>query len=119
MTLRNKIAATLTAITIAAGPAFVLPAFAQQAPSEVSETEIDAFVIAYKEVATIEQEYTKRLQTAEGEAEQQAIINEAQVEMTQAVEDAPGIGVDRYVEILQLARNDTDLQSQLNSRLQD
>ncbi|RFP89371.1 DUF4168 domain-containing protein [Rhodobacteraceae bacterium 63075] len=119
MTFKNKLAATFTAITLAAGPAFVLPVQAQQPEAEVSGAEIDAFIGAYKDVVKIEQDYAQRLQTTEDKAEQEAMIEEAQVEMTQAVEDAPDIEVERYIEILQLAQADTDLQKELNSRLED
>ena len=39
--------------------------------------------------------------------------------MTQAIEDAPNIGVDRYVEILQMAQTDPELQQELGSRLEN
>jgi len=92
---------------------------AQQAPSEVSESEREAFIVAYKDVVAIEQEYNQQIQTAEDETTQQAILDEARAEMTQAVEDAPDISVDRYIEILRLAQSDPDLQADLTSRLQD
>ena len=117
--MNKTFAAALTAATFAAAPVIVAPAMAQQASAEVSQTEIDAFVVAYKDVVAVEQAYTQQLQAAEDEAAQQAILNEAQAEMTQAVEDAPDISVDRYIEIIQLAQNDPDLQADLTSRLQD
>jgi len=111
----------LTALTIAVAPIATLPAMAQQgnAQSEVSEAELDAFVIAFKDVVAIEQDYGTRLNDVTDEAERQALINEAQAEMTQAVEDAPDIEVDRYVEILEIAQTDPDLQAELTSKLQD
>ncbi|MCZ0811414.1 MAG: DUF4168 domain-containing protein [Pseudomonadota bacterium] len=117
-----KILATaITAATFAFAPVVAAPAMAQQstAPASVSEDELDAFVVAYKDVIAIEQEFGARLQEAGDEAEEQEIINEAQAEMTQAVDEAPDIDVDRYVEILQLAQTDADLQAQLTAKLQD
>lgn len=118
----TKILATaITALTIAVASVATLPAMAQQstAQAEVSESEIDAFVVAYKEVVAIEQDYGARLEGVADEAEQQAIISEAQTEMTQAVEESPNIEVDRYIEILQTAQTDPDLQAQLTAKLQD
>ncbi len=117
----KTLATAITAATIATAPIAVLPAMAQEAPSsaEVSDTELDAFVGAYKDVVVIEQEYGARLQDAGDEAEQQALISEAQAEMTQAVEDAPDIEVDRYIEILQIAQADPELQADLTAKMQD
>lgn len=118
MSLKKALATTLTVTALTMSPLLAGGVAAQQSTA-ISEAELEAFVGAYKDVVTIEQEYGSRLQGTEDEAEQQAIINEAQTEMTQAVEDAPDIGVDRYVEILQLAQNDPELQAQLNERIQD
>lgn len=117
----KALTAVFTVAMVATTPAFLLPAMAQQAPasSTVSEPELDAFVVALKDVIAIEQEYETRLHDVDDEAEQQAIIDEAQIEMTQAVDEAPNIEVDRYVEILQLAQADPTLQAQLTAKLQD
>ncbi len=116
--LNAKIFATaITVATIAAAPA----AIAQEAmaPATVSASELDAFVVAYKDVIAIEQDYGVRLQQAGDESEKQLIISEAQDEMTQAVEAAPDIEVERYIEIIQLAQADPDLQADLTAKLQD
>lgn len=121
MSMNKTLTAALAAATFATAPVIVAPAMAQQAPAqaEVSETDLEAFVVAYRDVVAIEQAYGQQLQAAADDAEKQAIITEAQVEMTQAVEDAPDIDVDRYIEILQLAQTDPDLQADLKQRLQD
>lgn len=117
------ISAVTTAVISAAAltPIAIAPAMAQDvaAPETVSETELDAFIVAYKEVAVIEQDYLQRIQNAGDEAEQQTIQSEAQSEMIEAVEAAPDIGVERYVEILQIAQIDPDLRSSLEARLQE
>jgi hypothetical protein len=121
MPLSKPLAAIVTAATFALAPVAAVPALAQEtsAPAAVSDAELDAFVIAYREVFALEQQFGAELQQAEDEATQQAIIAEAQAEMTQAVEDAPGIGVERYIEILQLAQADPELQAELTERLQN
>jgi len=121
MSKAKMLTTALTALTIAVAPVATLPAMAQQsnAQAEVSEAELDAFVVAFKDVVAIEQDYSTRLKDVTDEAEKQALINAAQAEMTQAVEDAPDIEVDRYVEILEIAQTDPDLQAELTSKLQD
>ncbi|GGH63752.1 DUF4168 domain-containing protein [Frigidibacter albus] len=121
MSISKILATAITAATITASPLVLAPAMAQQTidPASVSDSELDAFVVAYEEVAAVEQDYGARLQQADGEAEKQAIVTEAQAKMTQAIEETPNIEVDRYVEILQLAQVDTDLQAELTAKLQD
>lgn len=115
------ITAALTAATLTVSPGLVAPVMAQQAPvaSDLSESELDAFVVAFKDILVIEEQYQTRLQNAADEAERQDLIGEAQVEMTQAVDAVPDIDVDRYSEILQLAQADPDLQAQLIAKLEE
>jgi predicted ATPase with chaperone activity len=118
MPINKTLAAALTATALMVTPVVLAPALAQQAPVEVSEAEREAFVGAYKDVVAIEQAYAQELQAVEDEAAREALINEAQTEMAQAVAEASDISVDRYVEILRLAQTDADLQADLNARLQ-
>lgn len=117
----KSLATAIAAVTIAAAPIATMPAMAQQAaaPADISDSELNAFAGAYKEVVAIEAEFGARLQGVTDEAEQQAIVSEAQSEMTQAVEEAPDIEVDRYIEILQIVQVDPDLQAKLSEKLQN
>ncbi len=117
----KTIAAALTAATLAVSPVIVTPALAQQAPvtTEVSESELDAFVVALKDVIVIEEQYGERLQQASDDAERQDIMNQAQTEMAQVVEETPDIDIDRYVEIMQLAQTDADLQADLMAKMEE
>lgn len=123
MSNAKKLATAITAAALAIAPVVMTPAMAQDstapAPAPVAEDELDAFVVAYKDVIAIEEKFVVRLEEASDEAEEQAIISEAQAQMTQAVEEVPDIEVDRYVEILQLAQTDPDLQAELTTKLQD
>ncbi len=123
MTRTSTLNAILATATIGVASAFAIPAMAQDttapaAPDPIVEGELDAFAVAYKDVVAIEQEYGAQLQQTQDEAEQQALIQEAQAEMTQAVEDAPDIEVNRYIEIMQLAQADPELQAELTEMLQ-
>lgn len=117
----KALAIAITATSIGAWSVLPISASAQQseASESVSETELDAFVVAYEEVVAIEQEYGAKLQQTNDDAEKQTIVDEAQAAMTQAVEEAPDIDVDRYLEILGLAQTDPDLQAQLTAKLRD
>lgn len=117
MTRMKPFTSALAAASITAASIFAGPAMAQQ--SSVAEAELDAFVVAFKEVVAIEQTFVERLEQTTDEAEQQSIISEAQAEMTAAVEEAPNMDVDRYVEIIELAQADPELQAELNERLQE
>lgn len=123
MSNAKKLATAITVAALAIAPLVMTPAMAKDstapAPAPVAEDELDAFVVAYKDVIAIEEKFVVRLEEASDEAEEQAIISEAQAQMTQAVEEAPEIEVDRYVEILQLAQTDPDLQAELTTKLQD
>ncbi len=100
----------VSAAVALAAPAAVLAQTAQPAPSveEVSGQEIEAFVVAYHSVAEIDAEYAPRFADASDEGELQSLQEEAQREMTEAVDETPGISVQRYVEILTLARADPE-----------
>lgn len=122
MTLKKTFATTVAAAGMALASLIAAPAVAQEAvaPAEVAEGELDAFVDALEAVMTIEQSYAGRLGEAEGdEAQQQAILEEAQAEMVAAVNATPDMDVDRYVEILELAQNDAELNAELSERLQN
>lgn len=121
MTGSRTIAAALTAAALAATPLATLPALAQEAeaPADFTSSELDAFVVAYRDVVAIEQDYGTRVQQAADDAERQALVEEAQAEMTQVVQDAPDIEVERYIEILQTAQTDTELMEDLTARLEN
>lgn len=119
--MTQTLTATIVAAAIAASPVLMAPAFSQEtiAPAAVSDTELDAFAGAFKDVNLIEQKYTTRIQQVGDEAGRQVMIKKAQAEMTQAVVDAPEIEVERFVQILQLVRADPALQARLTAKLQD
>lgn len=116
----KAIATALTAATLAISPVIATPALAQQAPvvTEVSESELDAFVVALKDVIVIEEQYGALLQQAGDDEERQAIMGQAQAEMAQAVDTTPDIDLDRYIEIMQLAQADPDLQADLIAKME-
>ena len=130
MTLKKTTYTTLAAAGMAVSALFVGPAVAQDSSSDttaedsaaadVSEVELDAFATAVDAVMAIEQTYAGRLQEAEGDqAQQQQLMEEARSEMMTAVEETPDMDVDRYMQIIELARNDADLRAELTDRMEN
>lgn len=117
----KMITTVLTGLMLLGAPIAMSPAMAQQSSKqvEVSESELDAFIVALKSVSRIEQDYGAQVQSVSDETEKQALVDEAQAKMTQAVEDAPNIEVDRYIEILNLVQTDPDLKAELITKLED
>ncbi|MFP4517916.1 MAG: DUF4168 domain-containing protein [Oceanicaulis sp.] len=74
----------------------------------VTDTEIEAFVVAVDDASEVFEEYRPALQSATDEQAAQEIQVEAQEEMTAAVLNA-GLEVQRYNEIMQAARADAEL----------
>jgi hypothetical protein len=128
MTFRKTIAAATSsvALALAAAPALVLTAqtaSAQSAETQsaetYSETELDAFVAAFIEVDELRSAYTERLQQAEDEAAQQAIVEEGNAAIATAIEGVDGMTIELYSAILEQAGSDTALNERLTRRLQD
>ncbi len=116
---KNLYALTLAGLIGVTMP-FAIPAQAQEAaPSaaEVTGDEIDAFVVAYQRVIAIEQQYAPEIAEAADPGQQDKLRQEALVEQTDAVEQTPGIDVDRYVEIITIAQADPDLNTRILEKL--
>lgn len=81
--------------------------------ADFDQEQIESFATAQEEVTQIQEEYTSQIQQAD---EQQAaqLQKEAQQEMVSAVEDA-GLSVKEFNRISQAARNDQELQEQIQN----
>ncbi|UXZ54869.1 DUF4168 domain-containing protein [Halomonas sp. 7T] len=85
------------------------PMAAQQAPAQdFSDQQLQQFADAAQEIAVISQEYTQRLQEAEGEAAQQEVRAEANDRMIDIVEDS-GLDVDTFNAIGQSIQQDPEM----------
>ncbi len=114
MTIMNR--KSLSAGVFAAFVAFAPGAYsasgnAGSGEADFDQEQIESFATAQDEVTQIQQEYTSQIQQAD---EQQAaqLQKEAQQEMVSAVEDA-GLSVKEFNRIAQAARNDQELQEQI------
>ncbi|AVI64132.1 DUF4168 domain-containing protein [Halomonas sp. M1] len=85
------------------------PMATQQAPAQdFSDQQLQQFADASQEIAVISQEYTQRLQEAEGEAQQQEVRAEANDRMIEIVEDS-GLDVDTFNAIGQSIQQDPEM----------
>lgn len=121
MSYRNTLAGAALAAALGLG----MPALAQTTesapapqPVEVDSAQLDAFVLAYVEVSDLREQYIAQLQDAQSADEQQAIMEEANAEITGAVDDADGIDVTTYETIIAMAQNDPELVDRINRRIQ-
>lgn len=123
MTARTTLKATTTAIALAFAAAPMAMVTAQSAAAQSAESysaeELDIFTNALLEVAEVRQKYTPLLQSAETEDQQAAIVEEANAEITQVIEETDGITLDRYTEISQAASENQGLNQRIVKRVQD
>lgn len=122
MLTNTTLKATTTAIALALATAPMVTVTAQsaaaQSESSYSSEELDIFTNALLEVAEVRQKYTPQLQSAENEDEEMAIVEEANAEIMQVIEDTDGISIDRYTEIAQAASEDQELNQRIIKRVQ-
>ena len=121
----------LCALTLAAAGVLLMPVANAQdksppesptksAPSTSSTTipdkKLDATAAAVKQVATIGENYDKKL--AEAPADQKdRVLSEARAAITKAVTDQ-GLSVDEYMTIMNVAQNDPVVRDKLLKRLE-
>jgi hypothetical protein len=122
MLIQTTLKATTTAIALALAAAPMVTLTAQGAAAQSAESysseELDIFTDALLEVAQVRQKFTPQLQSAETEDEEAAIVEEANAEIMQVIEDTDGISVDRYTEIAQAASEDQELNQRIIKRVQ-
>jgi len=122
MMTKTTLKATTTAIALALATAPMVTVMAQsaaaQSESSYSSEELDIFTNALLEVAEVRQKFTPRLQSAESEDEEMAIVQEANDEIMQVIEDTDGMTIDRYTEIAQAASEDQELNQRIIKRVQ-
>lgn len=135
---RKITAVTLTAALMAAPVSFVAAQEAatpaqpettqapetSQAPAatptpDFDDAQIDAFVSAALKVGEIQQKYGQQLQGIEDEAQQQALVQQADEEIRQTIEDTENLTIEDYLAIDQAAANDEELTQKIAQRLQE
>ncbi|MDR5900921.1 DUF4168 domain-containing protein [Halomonas icarae] len=84
---------------------------------DFSDTQLQQFADASQEIAVLSQEYTERLQAAEGEEAQQQVRVEANEEMVSVVEES-GLEVDTFNAIGQAIQQDPELMKRVQEMAQ-
>jgi hypothetical protein len=94
-------------------------ATAQEAESAYTGEQLDAFTVAYLQVVDLREKYTPVLQAAETQEQQQAIIDEANAEMMEAIEGTEGMTLDSYEAIAKAAAEDAELNQRIMARIEE
>lgn len=84
---------------------------------DFSDAQLQQFADASKEIAVLSQEYTERLQAAEGEEAQQQVRVEANEEMVSVVEES-GLEVDTFNAIGQAIQQNPELMQRVQEMVQ-
>lgn len=122
MTVRVTLKATTTAIALAfcAAPMAAITAqgAAAQSARSYSSEELDIFTNALVQVAEVRQKYTPIMERAETEDQRAAVIQEANVEIVDVIEQTDGMTVEKYTEIAEAASADQSLNQRIMKRVQ-
>ena len=119
MTFRTRLATILSATALA----LATPLAAQQTPppqiaaEDVTDAQVVAFVDAILAVEQVRNEYGPRIDGAEDEAAQQALVTEANEAAVSAVEGVENIDADSYVAIANAAGDDEALNQRIIARI--
>jgi len=119
MTLKTTLTAFVLASGLALGAAPAVLAQSQPDGAELVQEDgkLDSFVTAALAIDEVRNSYVAQLQTIEDEAAQQALIEEANVAIVQAVENAEGISLEEYVAIGEAASTNPDVAELLDAAM--
>lgn len=107
------------AMTAASVTALSVQSVAAQEAADYSGEQLDAFTVAYLQVIDLREQYAPVLEAAETEEQQQEIIDEANVEILDAIENTDGMSVEEYEAIAQDAAEDQDLSERIMARVEE
>jgi RecA/RadA recombinase len=97
------------------------PAVAQQQQQEIgeiSDTQLDKAAHAYLEITKLGESFRQEMQTAGDESERHELQQQANREMTGAVQQE-GLEVQEYNQIIQRIQTDNDLMKNFMAKLQE
>lgn len=96
----------------------VLPHFGAGAAT-FSEGQLKSFAMAALAINDIAAEWQPKIQAAESEDQAAAMLDQADSEMRQAIENTDGIGLEEYQNIMKAAQTDQELRGQIETLLKD
>ena len=91
----------------------------QMEQAQITDDKLESFLDAAIEVQTLTESYTPRVQAAESEAEQKALVEEANAQIRGAVEEVDGITIEEYIEIGEAAQSDPGLAQRITAKAQE
>lgn len=91
-------------------PGTGVPGAAQ--PAQINEETIEKFAGAFSEILVIQETFTEKLEAAESNEDAQALQQEAQQEMVEAVQDN-GLSVAEYNEVVAMMEQDPQLRERV------
>lgn len=94
------------------------PAPAPPQAMEITPELKDKFIDAYADIMDIQVSYTEQLEAVTEEAEANALQQQAQMEMQEAVVDNE-LTIQQYNQIIQMAANNPELQQELEAAIQE
>lgn len=121
-TFAGLCAASAVAALVVMVPAVSAQTAGAEAPmdaSSIAETELDAFVRATISMAEVRENYIEQIAGAGSDAEQEALVEEGNAAMLAALDEAPGISVERYFAINAAAQEDAELNQRIVLLLQE
>lgn len=99
------------------------PAQQSEAPQitaeSLSEEQLDAFVEALVAIEAVRADFLPRIQQQESEAEQKAVIEEANVAAIEAVEGVDNMTPEQYMAIGKVAQQDEELNARILAKLEE
>ena len=87
-----------------------MPGAAQ--PQQINEETIEKFAGAFSEILVIQENFTEKLEAAESNEDAQALQQQAQQEMVEAVQDN-GLSVAEYNEVVAMMEQDPQLREHI------
>lgn len=109
-------AAAAFAVTLAAAPAAVTPALAQQQTESFSDDQLRSYAAAALQVHAIGSEYQPQIERAESDQQAEQLRLQANEEMVDAVQQQ-GLTVDEYNQIFTAAQTDTQVRSAVEEHM--
>lgn len=131
MNFRTKLIAGLATATLGLGSALGVAAAQQATPTPapapqveapaaapaVDEGKLKSFAVAFLGVTKVTQSYQPKIEAAKSDTDRKTLQQEAGQEMVAAVNEAGGINIEEYNEIIQAAQIDPELAQKINTHI--
>jgi TolA-binding protein len=107
------------AVVMATAAALAMPIAASADTETFSDSQLQSFAVAVAAINEIALKWQPQVRAAESEDQAATMLEQADTEMRQAIENTEGIGLDEYQQIMEAAQADPELKSEIDALLQD